>query len=510
MKINPSYNRTISASGSVKIQITCYCPAGLTVDNIGSSGEDGVSFWSTDRYRRTPRFCTALDLSWQALDPSVPVGAKLSFDFAHSESELLLGIAHNKKVTIGWQEKIDFSPIGATSQTVSVYLDDNLATESVGHTGPAAVSSAPANGFLLEIQDSAPVGTYSWSEPVMITIPGVNKSAVFGNSLVIFPDDPSVVVEVLTRVDMLVRDISEVTLIDVSTVLDDVCCNIVGDINHDSNGPDIGDLVSLVNYMFSGGAEPGCMEEADINGDGSGPDIGDLVSLVNYMFSGGPAPVPCGQAAAGIAKVVPVSSQSYLEVDYDDYHTIVRLNTAIDLRGLQIELAGSGASKVVKLCDNQVDLVSGIEASIAMIGILDLDGSQSIESGHYDLLQLDGKYDLTQAMAVDANGQTVMLTAAKSGNLPSDYALDPNYPNPFNPVTTIGFSLPQAGEVSLDIFNLLGQQVRTLIDRRLSSGRYRLSWDGTDDNSETVTSGVYFYRLKTDDNAETRKMLLLK
>ncbi|MFH1688036.1 MAG: hypothetical protein ABIE70_11030 [bacterium] len=77
------------------------------------------------------------------------------------------------------------------------------------------------------------------------------------------------------------------------------CCEIRADINHDGAGPDIADLVYLVNYMFNGGQEPPCSEdgyfaEADANGDMAGPDIADLVYLVNYMFNGGPPPAPCG------------------------------------------------------------------------------------------------------------------------------------------------------------------------------------------------------------------------
>ena len=71
------------------------------------------------------------------------------------------------------------------------------------------------------------------------------------------------------------------------------CCNLRADIDHNGAGPDIADLVYLVNYMFNGGTEPSCPEEADVDGSGTGPDIADLVYLVNYMFNGGPAPVPC-------------------------------------------------------------------------------------------------------------------------------------------------------------------------------------------------------------------------
>ncbi|MFH1688375.1 MAG: thrombospondin type 3 repeat-containing protein [bacterium] len=79
------------------------------------------------------------------------------------------------------------------------------------------------------------------------------------------------------------------------------CCLLRADVNHDGTGPDIADLVYLVNFMFNGGPKPPCeippgsnyFPEADVNGSGNGPDIADLVYLVNYMFNGGPAPVPC-------------------------------------------------------------------------------------------------------------------------------------------------------------------------------------------------------------------------
>ena len=79
------------------------------------------------------------------------------------------------------------------------------------------------------------------------------------------------------------------------------CCLLRGDVDHNGVGPDIGDLVYLVNFMFNGGPLPPCEEppgggyfpECDTNGDGTGPDIGDLVYLVNYMFNGGPALIPC-------------------------------------------------------------------------------------------------------------------------------------------------------------------------------------------------------------------------
>ncbi len=97
--------------------------------------------------------------------------------------------------------------------------------------------------------------------------------------------------------------------------------------------------------------------------------------------------------------------------------------------------------------------------------------------------------------------------------LPKAYALAQNFPNPFNPSTTIAFSIPEgAGEtrVRLDIFNLRGQLVRTLADGLLEPGEHRVQWDGIDTGGHRVASGVYFYRLTSREFTATRKMVILK
>jgi len=94
--------------------------------------------------------------------------------------------------------------------------------------------------------------------------------------------------------------------------------------------------------------------------------------------------------------------------------------------------------------------------------------------------------------------------------LPYRFKLLQNYPNPFNPVTTIEYSLPKRSSVRIDVFNLLGQKVRTLVDREESAGAYSIAWDGTSSTGEAVSTGVYFYRFQADDHIKTKKMLLLK
>lgn len=96
------------------------------------------------------------------------------------------------------------------------------------------------------------------------------------------------------------------------------------------------------------------------------------------------------------------------------------------------------------------------------------------------------------------------------GALPTAYALNQNVPNPFNPTTTISFSIPQGGHVSLDVLNVLGQRVRRLIDGDYPAGTHQITWDGLDNNGSPAATGIYFYRISSNDFTSTRKMLLVK
>jgi len=85
-----------------------------------------------------------------------------------------------------------------------------------------------------------------------------------------------------------------------------------------------------------------------------------------------------------------------------------------------------------------------------------------------------------------------------------------NYPNPFNPDTNISFSLSTPGRVQIEIFNIRGEKVRTLLDSELEASQHEIVWDGRDDRGRTVSSGVFFYRMKTEDYTSVKKMLLMK
>ncbi len=91
-----------------------------------------------------------------------------------------------------------------------------------------------------------------------------------------------------------------------------------------------------------------------------------------------------------------------------------------------------------------------------------------------------------------------------------NFSLTQNYPNPFNPTTNIVFSLEESSDISLEIYNVIGQKITTLAMGRYASGSHHIEWNGIDENGKRVSSGIYFYKLSTPNNSVQKKMLLLK
>ncbi len=110
------------------------------------------------------------------------------------------------------------------------------------------------------------------------------------------------------------------------------------------------------------------------------------------------------------------------------------------------------------------------------------------------------------------NFEAENTTGVKDDNtvIPAKFVLFPNYPNPFNPTTTIKFGIPKAGQVELVVYDLLGRKVKTLLNENTHVGYHSVVWDGTNDYGNKVSTGIYFYRLKAGSLQQTQKMILLK
>jgi hypothetical protein len=125
-------------------------------------------------------------------------------------------------------------------------------------------------------------------------------------------------------------------------------------------------------------------------------------------------------------------------------------------------------------------------------------------TGCATLIQWDGPHTFT---IVDP---FVDVQSIEDGSLPNHFSLDQNYPNPFNPHTNIEFYLPRQSYVKLSIYNILGQEIKILIDKPMNGGRFVADWDSTDKTGNKVTSGIYLYSLQIDEFQISKKMILLK
>ncbi len=108
------------------------------------------------------------------------------------------------------------------------------------------------------------------------------------------------------------------------------------------------------------------------------------------------------------------------------------------------------------------------------------------------------------AILKTTNGGATIIQKINS-TVPSSFKLLQNFPNPFNPVTTIRFNIANAGFVKLSVYNILGKEIETIVNESMSEGTYETKWDAS-----SYPGGVYFYRLETDGYSETRKLVLLK
>ena len=124
-----------------------------------------------------------------------------------------------------------------------------------------------------------------------------------------------------------------------------------------------------------------------------------------------------------------------------------------------------------------------------------------------------GSLRFAESLILDESGLShpVMGVGLEQARLvPESYGLGQNFPNPFNPVTQINYQVPQDGRVRLVVYNLLGQEVRRLVDGRVEAGFYQMVWDGRDALGRSVSSGVYFYRMVAGEFSQVRKMVFLK
>jgi hypothetical protein len=214
-----------------------------------------------------------------------------------------------------------------------------------------------------------------------------------------------------------------------------------------------------------------------------------------------------------------IGAEVAIRVDLADYTEMkgYGLNVSYDAEVLEFvriasegSLLGSG-----EFATPQVIAESAGQVAVAAYGETVSEGSVDLSLVFRTKTEIENTYvEVTESELRDGNyavNQIALPAPVQIQTRPEAYALANNYPNPFNPATTIKYALPEAAPVKLEVYNVVGQVVRTLVAGQQNAGRYIVQWDATNDSGHSLSSGIYFYRLQAGGQfLEVKKMLLLK
>jgi len=263
----------------------------------------------------------------------------------------------------------------------------------------------------------------------------------------------------------------------------------------DANGDlsvDVLDVVAIVHYILAENPQPFVFDAADMNGDGT-INILDLIGVINRILGKGTN----FQRPQSTPQIVIRSNQ-------------LELARGENIAGLEIHLRTSTKMSAV------TSALSGFEVSSAdrhgreTVLVYSLKGRTL--RAPVKILQFAPGTTVDTVLACDTQGRAlpVELIDGTVAAVPQKFVLEANYPNPFNPSTTIRFGLPKAAHVTVEIYNLLGQRVRKIDLGKMVPGYHQIVWDGRTEKGNLCSSGVYLFRLKAGNYSAARKMMLLR
>ena len=318
---------------------------------------------------------------------------------------------------------------------------------------------------------------------------------------------------------------------DILTVIAKNTSLTYGDVNGDGC-LDILDLIMVVDHITGRDTLTGdFFTRADIAPWAPGtpaptPDgfvnVQDLALIQNIILTGfypDGTPLNCDYGV-GMPKVTDADAKITLYISNDGISAY--LDSKVAVRGAQIEfgnLSNNPGNLVINtpLGDGFYYKVNDLLRTL----MYDRLASKYIEAGEHFMADMPfaitNPKDITvdKIILVDLNRNKienvqVEIIYGNAPSLPLDYILFQNYPNPFNPATTVRFQVPQTSNVTVKIYNMLGQEIRTLFAGQVQRGNYSVQWDGMNDAGVKMSSGTYIYRMNAGEFVQSKKMVLLK
>lgn len=251
-------------------------------------------------------------------------------------------------------------------------------------------------------------------------------------------------------------------------------------------------------------------------------NVQDLSLIQNIILTGFfPDGTPVGPCSYAILPKVGGDADATLNVYITNEGISVYLDAKVGIRGAQMEF-GNIVDNVNNMVIN-TDLGQGYYLKVEDILrtlMYDRLGQKYIEPGVHFMADMPfniSNYDditLDRLILVDMNVQRVMKIQVniihQAPPLPYDYILYQNYPNPFNPNTTVKFQVPKTSDVTIKIYDMLGQEIRTLFSGQVMRGNYTVDWDGLNDAGQQMSSGSYIYRMVAGEFMQSKKMVYVK
>jgi len=274
----------------------------------------------------------------------------------------------------------------------------------------------------------------------------------------------------------------------------------------DANGDlavNVLDIVSTVSFILGGNPQPFIFAAADINKD-STINVLDVVAIVNIILHP-QAKIALNKAATGSAHLDIVGST-------------ISLTSDAPVAAIQFKMVGKGlkdmqftpgtALSQFEIASNPLGDTARLFLMYNMKGLTLSQGTNMLGT----FVPTPAQAAIVNAIISDAQGHNILTNVFENGKslIPTQYSLEQNFPNPFNPTTHIQYALPEIARVKIVIYNMLGQKLRTFDLGQQAPGRYTITWDGKTQNGALVSSGVYFYRLESNKFTQTKKLLLIK
>jgi subtilisin family serine protease len=268
--------------------------------------------------------------------------------------------------------------------------------------------------------------------------------------------------------------------------------------NGDANGDlsvNVLDIISMVSYVLEGDPTPFLFDAADLNSDDQ-VNVLDIIGVINIILG-------------NTAKIAGQPGEAIAALENNEFW----ISSQNAIGGLQLKLSGDLENARIT-SPYAMELTSSINADGEMTVLLYSMSGEVLPLGNHAIIRIEGagRISISEMIVSDPRGQ-VMLSRIGDPNevkLPDTFILKQNYPNPFNGFTTIEYALPVASDVTLIVYNLLGQEVYQMSTHAQAAGWYSHTWNGTNRSGKNMASGIYLYRFQAGEFSQVHKMLLLK